>query len=205
MSLLTDQYKPTAIADFLGLEKPKRICARLAANPTEIYLLFSGPSGMGKTTLALALAHELNAELHHIPSQSCTVATIEATHRACHYVPMTGKDWHLILIDEADQMSTAAQLALLSMMDGTRKAPRTIIVYTCNSVERFEDRFISRTIEVPFSSYGVATETAELLARIWTEQASGDAKVPNFARIVKESNNNVRASLMALQRELLTA
>jgi replication-associated recombination protein RarA len=205
MALLTEKYQPTTIKDFLGLDKAKKLCANLVANPFESYLLFVGASGMGKTTLALALAAELDAELHHIPSQNCTVEAIERVYRACQYLPMLNFRYHVILIDEADQMSMAAQLALLSMMDGTRKAPNTIIVYTCNETTKLQDRFLSRCIQVDFSSYGIAKDAAALLERVWSVECPAAETAPNFARLVKESNNNVRAALMALQREMLFA
>jgi replication-associated recombination protein RarA len=204
-SLLTEKYRPTTTSAFLGLDKAKKLCANLIANPFESYFLFVGASGMGKTTLALALADELAAELHHIPSQNCTVDAIERVYSACQYVPMLGKKWHLILVDEADQMSNAAQLALLSMMDGTRKAPNTIIIYTCNETERLQDRFLSRCIQVDFSTYGVAKDAAKLLEQVWMDEAPPTATAPNFARLVKEANNNVRAALMSLQKELMFA
>lgn len=203
--LLTDKYRPTRTSDFLGLDKAKRLCSKLIANPFESYYLFVGASGMGKTTLALALANELDAELHHVPSQSCTVEAIERIHAKCQYVPMLGKKCHFILIDEADQMSMAAQLCLLSMMDGTRKAPNTIIVYTCNETTRLHDRFLSRCIAVDFSSYGIAKDATAMLERVWSEEAPATAPAPNFARLVKEANNNVRAALMSLQKEIMFA
>jgi len=58
---------------------------------------------------------------------------------------------------------------------------------------------------VEFSSYGIAAEAAALLERIWNENAPADAPRPNFARLVKESNNNVRGALMRLQTELMLA
>ena len=205
VTLLTEKYRPTKTSGFLGLDKAKKLCSNLIANPFESYFLFVGASGMGKTTLALALADELAAELHHIPSQSCTVDAIERVYSACQYVPMLGKNWHLILVDEADQMSNAAQLALLSMMDGTRKAPNTIIIYTCNETERLQDRFLSRCIQVDFSTYGVAKDAAKLLEQVWKDEAPSSATAPNFARLVKEANNNVRAALMSLQKEIMFA
>lgn len=205
VTLLTEKYRPSTTSAFLGLDKAKKLCANLIANPFESYFLFVGASGMGKTTLALALADELAAELHHIPSQNCTVDAIERVYSACQYVPMMGKKWHLILVDEADQMSNAAQLALLSMMDGTRKAPNTIIIYTCNETVRLQDRFLSRCIQVDFSTYGVAKDAAKLLEEVWGNEAPPSATPPNFARLVKEANNNVRAALMSLQKELMFA
>lgn len=98
-----------------------------------------------------------------------------------------------------------AQLFLLSKMDGTAALPNTIIVYTCNSVDRFETRFLSRTQQVDFSSYGIAPEASALLSRIWQAEAPTDAHAPNFARLVKESNGNIREALMRLQTELLIA
>jgi hypothetical protein len=78
-----------------------------------------------------------------------------------------------------------------------------IWVFTCNSTDRLQDRFLSRVKQVEFSSYGIAAETAAMLQKIWDENTT--AAAPNFARIVKESNNNVRESLMKLELELMLA
>ena len=64
---LADKYRPRRIEDFAGLEKPKKILRKFAANPYPSAWLFVGPPGVGKTTMALALAETLSAELHHIP------------------------------------------------------------------------------------------------------------------------------------------
>ena len=115
-----------------------------------------------------------------------------------------GKRMHLVLVDEADQMSAQAQLALLSMLDSTNRPQQTIFIFTCNETERFEARFLSRCGVIEFSSYGIAKDATKLLARVWENEANG-ADAPNFARIVKESNNNIRAALMELQKQLMFA
>jgi DNA polymerase III gamma/tau subunit len=202
--LLTEKYRPSLIADFIGLDKPKKLCAKLAANPFDSGWLFVGASGTGKTTLALALATELDAMLHHIPSQGCTVEAVKTLRAKLAYCPTFGKKIHLVLIDEADQMTTQAQHAFLSMLDSTDRPQGVIFIFTCNDSERFEGRFLSRVLKVEFSSYGLAKDATELLARVWGHEANG-ADSPNFARIVKESNNNIRAALMELQKELIMA
>jgi putative ATPase len=202
---LTEKYRPRTMAEFVGLAKPKAICAKLAARPFPSAWLFVGPSGTGKTTMSAALAEMIPAEVHHIPSQNCDLKTLENTCHTCQYVPMAGKKMHLILVDEADQMTPAAQLFLLSKLDGTATLPNTIWVFTCNAIDRLQDRFLSRVKVIEFSSYGIAAETAQLLERIWNENVPAGTPAPNFARIVKESNNNVRESLMKLETEIMLA
>jgi replication factor C small subunit len=198
---LTEKYRPRTIGEFAGLEKPKKILAKFAANPYPSAWLFVGPPGTGKTMAALVLAETLRAEAHHIPSQQCNVANVEDVIRQCWYVPASG-GFHLVLIDEADRMSNAAQLHFLSKLDATAFPPQTIFIFTCNSTDGLESRFLSRTRQIEFSSYGMAGDATRLLESVWQREADG-SPAPNFARIVKESSNNVRDSLMRLETELL--
>ena len=181
---LTDKYRPQAIAEFIGLDKPRKLAAKIAANPPQSTnggcYLFTGGPGLGKTTLRSVVS-------------------------TCHYVPKQGFKRHVILIDEADQMTPAAQMYLLSKMDATAAIPDTIIILTANDTERLHERFLSRCLHIPFSAHGQSTQTASLLERVWDAEAPATAARPNFARIVKEACNNVRASLMALQTEILLA
>ena len=103
-------------------------------------------------------------------------------------------------------MSPAAQLALLSKLDSTAFPPQTIFVFTCNSTDGLEPRFLSRCRVLEFSSYGTAEEIANLLRAVWDAETDTPADdPPNFARIVKDSHNNVRDALMRLELEILAA
>lgn len=202
---LTEKYRPRLISDFVGLEKPKKLCEKLLANPFPSAWLFVGPPGTGKTTMALALAELMPAELHHIPSQDCNLENIERARRICQYVPQSGCKMHLVLIDEADSMTGAAQTSLLSKLDSTNFPPNTIFIFTANSTDRLEARFLSRLRTVEFSSYGLAKDATALLEKVCNAENPTVAGELNFARIVKESNNNVREALMRLETELMLA
>jgi replication-associated recombination protein RarA len=196
---LTHSLRPRTIESFIGLENPKKIARKLRDNPTQGAYLFVGEPGLGKTTLALAIAETMPAELHHIPSQECNLETLRKVVSTCHYVPRMGCKAHVILVDEADQMTNAAQLYLLSKLDATAFPPNTIFIFTCNSTDGLEARFLSRCRRVDFSSYGNAVEAAELLRSAWVTLAPAEAKQPNFARVIKEACGNVRAALMELE------
>lgn len=201
---LTEKYRPQSINEFVGLDKPKKIMRKLAANPFPSAWLFVGSSGTGKTTMALAFAKEIKAELHHIPSQDCNLENIERVRKICQYVPMAGCTMHVVLVDEADRMTPAAQISLLSKLDATNFPPNTIFIFTCNETGSLEPRFLSRCHVIEFSSYGMSSEVSQLLETIWTQETS-EAQKPNFARIVKDSANNVREALMRLETELMSA
>jgi DNA polymerase III gamma/tau subunit len=197
---LADKYRPQTIQDFCGLEKQKRILAKLAANPRSCALLFAGSPGSGKTAMAYAFASAMGAEIHHIGSQECRVDVLSELVRVCQYVPLRG-GFHVCIVDEADVMSDAAQKYLLSRLDSTEAAPNTIWIFTCNSTERLEERFLSRCIKLEFNSYGSSTEIADLLARIWQAE-TGTTETPNLKKI---ACGNVREALMRLEVELLSA
>lgn len=152
--------------------------------------------------MALALCDAIGGELIHIPSSHCTVAELEESLRMTHYVPMAGKKFWFILVDEADQMTEKAQLALLSKLDSTGRIEGCVFVFTCNSTDRFEARFLSRCLTVEFSSYGMSDAICEYLDGVWHAE-DGNGNCPNLKRLVAETHNNVRESLMRLELELM--
>lgn len=203
---LSQKYRPRRLADFVGLDKVKRVLSRFADAPfADAAFLFVGPSGVGKTTMGLAFCETIKGELHHVPSQTCNIETLENVIRQCHYVPSSGHSFHVVLVDEADKMSKAAQLHLLSKLDATAFPPSTIFIFTANTTDGLEGRFISRCMQLQFSSHGLAEPTAELLERIWQAEAGDTAEKPNFIRLVRDSGNNIRDAVNSLQVELLAA
>lgn len=196
----SEKYRPVSLDGFIGLEKPRKILSKLVANPFASAWLFVGPSGTGKTTAALAVAAEINAELIHIPSQHCTVAELEESLRMTQYVPAAGKKFWLVLVDEADQMTEKAQLALLSKLDSTGMRDNTIFIFTCNATDKLETRFLSRCRVLEFSSYGLNGNLVELLRRIWVAESNGAPEL-NWKSLT--AGNNVRECLHKLELELM--
>src|SRR5882762_7549554 len=74
---LTERYRPHSLAEFCGLDKVKKVLANFAAKPfPNAAFLFVGPSGVGKTSVGIALCEMLRGELHLIASQQCNVANV---------------------------------------------------------------------------------------------------------------------------------
>lgn len=199
MQSLTEKYRPEWVKDFCGMPRTKAVLRALGCKPYNSAWLFVGAAGTGKTTIAMALAKGIGAELHHIPSRSCNLETVEEVVKRCWYKPFFG-DWHLVLIDEADQMTKAAQHAFLSKLDATAFPPMTIFVFTANSTAGLEDRFLSRLRTLEFGAVPVP-EMVDYLRMVWTSETA--AAVPDLQAIADGSGGNLRQALMDLELELM--
>ena len=199
MTPLVEKYRPVRLEDFAGLHQPRALLSAFTRDPYPSAWLLLGPSGTGKTTIALAVAEAIRGEVHHVPARACDLAMIEEISRMCWYVPMGG-GWHVVLIDEADQMTRAAQLSLLSKLDTTAALPNTIFLLTANASDLLEDRFLSRC-RVLHCEMDDRAATAALLARIWGSETNEQA--PDFDAILEAAKFNVRAAVITLEMELL--
>jgi replication-associated recombination protein RarA len=200
---LAEKYRPRKISGFAGLEKQRKILSNFIKNPYDSAWMFVGASGTGKTSLAMAVASELGsgAEVHHVGSQQCKLDTLENVVRMCSYVPLNG-GFHVVICDEFDAASDAAQKYLLSKLDSSEPVPNTVWIFSANSIEHIETRFLSRCRVLEFSTYGMSDAICEYLEGVWKAECPNET-CPNLKRLVTETHSNVRESLMRLELEMM--
>jgi hypothetical protein len=199
---LSEKYRPTKLEDFVGVHMPRKVMMAFAQRPTATAWLFTGAPGLGKTSMALALCDRIGGELHHIPSQKCTVEEISSVCQMCNYIPKGGlKGWHVVLVDEADRMSPQAQLALLSRLDATAFPTQTIFIFTSNATDLLQPRFLSRCKVLEFKAESVESEIVIFLQHVY--KTEGGTYPVDHAKIARDSAYNVRDCLGRLEIELL--
>jgi len=198
---LCEKYRPLKIVDFIGLTEPKLILQKIAANPCGRALLFEGKSGSGKTAMALALAAAIPAQVHLLPANKCTRDNVAKLWNSCQYKPEAGFRIHLVLVDQADLLNKNQQIDLRSKINGHGSLDNVIWVFTATPTTRLDAGFRSRCMQFKFSTYGNSSAATDLLERVWNAEAP-TAAPPNFARIIKEANGNIRAALMEIELKL---
>ena len=199
---LVEKYQPKDLDQFVGISRPVSIIRRFAANPCSDAFLFHGPSGTGKTTLALALAAKIGGQRYHLPSQNCTVASVERTIEHCHFRPWTG-NWNIVHVDECNTMSSQAQDSFLSKLDPTAAPPDTIFLFTTNSLEGLKPRFLSRCKKLEFTVDGALADIVALLRRIWLQETGENYAEPDFESIVHRSQFNIREAIQELEMQIM--
>jgi len=136
--LWTEKYRPTTLKDYVVRDQRQReqieSWIRSGAIP---HLLFSGAPGVGKTTLAKILFHELKVDPYDIleinASRENSVDTVRD--KIINFVQiMPFGAFKYVLLDEADYITPNGQAALRGVMETYHTSARFIL--TCNYPNR---------------------------------------------------------------------
>ena len=215
---LVEKYRPKRFADLVGQDKAiTQLRTLISRGIGGRALLLEGPSGVGKTAAALALAREIgivkddetlqrlqsgsNMDLRFYQSRNVDVHTVaelgDWLQRSCWQSP-----FKMALIDEAQAMSAKGTEGMLTLLEGLLE--HNIVVMTTTQYDdelfRVDGPFASRCQQVFFQRLE-DTAIAERLAEIAFAESGNGVKVA-YREIVRRGNGNMRTCLQLLETAL---
>jgi len=146
-----EKYRPNKIDDLVNQEEVKERLKPLLQKKHELpHLLFAGPPGSGKTSTALVLAKEVLGELagdYTLALNASDERGIDAVRErvktfASYSDRREGVPFRLVILDEADEMTSPAQTALRRIMEETSRHTRFVLIcnYSSNIIEPIQSR-----------------------------------------------------------------
>ena len=143
------KFRPDTVAEtILPTKSRKEINDDLNKGVIPNYL-FSGASGVGKTTLARAIANHLEADLLYVNASLDNGIDILRTNILQFVSTVSFSDSKkIVLLDEADHLSNATQPALRGFLD--EFSSNATFIFTCNHKHRIIDALISRLTVIDF-------------------------------------------------------
>ena len=194
-SLFVEKYRPVNIDNYVGNESIKNTVKKYINQNDIQNLLFYGPAGTGKTTLAKLIVKNIDCDYLYInASDERGIETIRD--KVAGFASTASfKSIKVVILDEADFLTIMAQASLRNVIETFSRSTRFIL--TCNYVERIIDPIQSRcqTLKiVPPSKEDIIEHLVKILTK---ENISFDS--PDVISVVNSNYPDVRKMLNIIQ------
>ncbi|MEP0825812.1 MAG: replication factor C small subunit [Nitrososphaera sp.] len=156
----SEKYRPKKLEEVVDQKEIIKGISNLIKSPDIPHMLFSGPAGVGKTTTALCIAMELlgeewkknTLELNASDERGIKMVRERVKEFAASIKLASDKEFgkpKIIILDEADEMTSEAQTALRRIIEDSAKTTRFIII--CNYLSQIIEPIQSRCVVFRFT------------------------------------------------------
>jgi len=195
-SLWAEKYRPDVIENYICNDQLRDIVKDFISRNDIPHLLFHGSAGTGKTTLAKILTKNIPCDVMYVNASDNTGVDFVRDKIKPFACSMGFHELKVVILDEADYMSTNSQASLRNLMETYSKSTRFIL--TCNYVEKIIAPLISRSqvfrLEPP------AMKDVAVYVKTILDNESVTYTMPDIASVTKALYPDIRKIVNFLQQ-----
>ena len=199
-----EKYRPQKISELVNQKETIGSISSMLKNQSELpHLLFSGSAGVGKTSAALCVSREILGE--HWKDYTLELNASDerginmVRERVKKFSRFAGLDteipFKIIILDEADEMTTDAQTALRRIIEDTAKICRFILI--ANNLSKIIEPIQSRCVVFKFTKISDKEILSQLTSIGKKEKIKADEK--GLSAICDYTGGDLRHAINILQ------
>ena len=198
-----EKYRPTKLSEVVNQTEIIGSLEALIKDPTDMpHLMFSGSAGVGKTTTALCISRQIlgdftkdnTLELNASDERGIGMVR-EKVKKFSRFAGMADIPFKIIILDEADEMTSDAQTALRRIIEDTAKICRFIFI--ANNISKIIDPIQSRCATFKFTTISEEDIISRLEEIAKKEKVKSDKK--GLKAIYDHSEGDLRHAINLMQ------
>ncbi|MFL6310085.1 MAG: replication factor C small subunit [Nitrososphaera sp.] len=202
----SEKYRPKKLQEVVDQKEIINGISNLIKSPDIPHMLFAGPAGVGKTTTALCIAMEIlgeewkknTLELNASDERGIKMVRERVKEFAASIKLADDKEFgkpKIIILDEADEMTSEAQTALRRIIEDSARTTRFIII--CNYLSQIIEPIQSRCVVFRFTRLPKEVVIDHL--RMICERQRVKYEEKALAQIYESTSGDLRHSINIMQ------
>ena len=148
-----EKYRPKNMDEIIDHQLKIQTLRNLMHRNELTHLLFYGAPGLGKTSLALSLARELYGDdyrMYILELNASDERGIDVVrNKIPHFIQSRSDRIKMVILDEADAMTSEAQNAIRRVMENAIRTSRFVLI--CNNIKKIIPELQSRCVKMRFA------------------------------------------------------